>query len=116
MDERTEDVIHEESEDAQSFTTDSFVDEGRDEDDREDEFEDYTSLAFERDLETNSKSYRFKLLIKITFVFIPIYSDIFGYITLTFSYTLYPHYTYIRIYNIDIFVYFVSALYIYSDI
>ena len=88
MDERTEDVIHEESEDAQSFTTDSFVDEGRDEDDREDEFEDYTSLAFERDLETNSKSYRFKLLIKITFVFS-------------------------RMNNIDIFLFFVSSLYIY---
>ena len=88
MDERTEDVIHEESEDAQSFTTDSFVDEGRDEDDREDEFEDYTSLAFERDLETNSKSYRFKLLIKITFVFS-------------------------RMNNIDIFLFFVSSLYVY---
>lgn len=59
MDERTDDIIREESEDAQSFTTDSFVDEevggGRQE---EEELEDYTSLAFERDLEANSRSYR----------------------------------------------------------
>ena len=55
MEERTDDIIREESEDNQSFTTDSFVDEDGPE---VEELEDYTSLAFERDLEVNSKSYR----------------------------------------------------------
>jgi hypothetical protein len=57
MEEGQEGVIKEENEDAQSFTTDSFVDEARGEEEEED-YHDYTSLAFERDLEVNTKSHR----------------------------------------------------------
>ena len=57
MEEGREGTIREENEDAQSFTTDSFADEPKDEE--EEEFQDYTSLAFERDLELNTKSLRY---------------------------------------------------------
>ena len=56
MEEGRDGVIKEEQdEDAQSFTTtDSFADEPkRVEEEEEEEYEDYTSLAFERDLEAN---------------------------------------------------------------
>jgi hypothetical protein len=56
MEEGRDGMIKEENEDALSFTTDSFADEPRGEE--EEELEDYTSLAFERDLEVNAKSYR----------------------------------------------------------
>ena len=58
MEETKDDVIKEESEyesnvDNQSIVTDSFVDEKIR---YRDEFEDYTSLAFERDLEVHTRS------------------------------------------------------------
>jgi hypothetical protein len=56
MEEGRDGMIKEENEDALSFTTDSFADEPKGEE--EEELEDYTSLAFERDLEVNAKSYR----------------------------------------------------------